>query len=109
SEIFQGLINMNRRSNETFDQETINTILAQNPNSPGIVKLVKVIDPDKDGQYHNVNDVLNYAIKIWRNEIPRNNLDFDFNGDGVVSSIDASTLFNLHMNNNNLKKFTVAR
>ncbi|MFO0003287.1 MAG: hypothetical protein ACK559_19370, partial [bacterium] len=65
-------------------------------------------DPDANGYYDN-NQVADFAIAIWRNQLPSNNLAYDFNGDGVVNSVDGSTLFSLHMNVNNLSAFSIAR
>jgi len=107
SAILQGLLHIRANPNQSFDSEIINSIFALNPDSTGIQKLVNIIDPDSNGAYHNINDVLNHAIKIWKGEIPRNNLAYDFNGDGVVNDKDASILFDLHMNVNNLYKFNI--
>ncbi len=108
SVILQGLLHMRKNSNLSYDQETLNSILLLNSDSIGIQKIVELIDPDANGAYDN-NKVADFAIAIWRNQIPSNNLAYDFNGDGVVNSVDGSTLFNLHMNVNNLSAFSIAR
>jgi Ca2+-binding EF-hand superfamily protein len=107
SAILLGLLQTRKQNNEIYDQETINSILTLNQDSTGIQKLVDIIDPDKNGLYHNIYDVLNNAISIWQGKIPSNNLAYDFNGDGIVNNKDASTLYNLHMSINNLSAFKI--
>jgi|GEM_PF-6229937 len=106
--IFQGILQMRKNTNLSYDPETLNSILSQNSDSTGIQKLINLIDPDGNGYYDN-NKVVDYAVAVWSNQIPSNNLAYDFNGDGVVNSSDGSTLFSLHMNVNNLSNFVISR
>ena len=107
SDILQGLLYTRANQNLSFDSEIMNSIFATNPDSIGIQKLVNIIDPDANGVYHNINDVLNHSISIWQGKVARNNLAYDFNGDGITDNKDASILFDLHMNVNNLIKFNI--
>jgi Ca2+-binding EF-hand superfamily protein len=106
-DILLGLLTQRKGNIVNPDQAIINSILASNPDGAGVLKLVKVIDPDANGEYHNVTDVLNHAIAIWQGSVGVTNLALDFNGDGVVNAADASTLFNLHMNIDNLAAFSI--
>lgn len=107
TDILLGLLSQRKGTLGSLDQSIINSIVASNPDGQGVAKLVQIIDPDGNGEYHNVRDVLDHAIAIWQGSIAPNNLAYDFNGDGIVNSADASTLFSLHMKIDNLSSFQI--
>lgn len=106
--IVEGILALNASGNSTLiDANYVQAILAQNPDSAGIVKLISITDPDRDGNLDR-----NAITALWLDVIrakthDRNNPSFDFNGDGVVDNKDKETVINLLNYINSGEEFTI--